>query len=276
MNLLEGKRVSEKILEDLRIKIKENNLKLKLAIILVGDDAPSKMFIKRKEEACKKIGISFELFLFPKEILISDLKKEVEKICNNAENNGIVIQLPLPENLRAFDQQILNLVPPEKDVDILSEKNLGHFYSGFSPIVPPVVGAISCLLKEYEVIIKGKNVVLVGAGRLVGFPLAVWLLKEKATVSVINEFTDDAPDFLKKADIVISGVGKPGLIRGESLKEGVIVVDAGSSIKNGISLGDVDFESASKKAKYISPVPGGVGPLTVSCLLDNLVKINLD
>lgn len=275
MILLKGKETAEKILENLKKEIQQKGLKLKLAVIFVGEDAPSKIFIQQKEIACKKIGADFESFKFLADIVANDLKKEVEKISQNPENNGLVIQLPLPENLKALDQQILNLIPPEKDVDILSEKNLGQFYSGTLPVLPPVVGAISCLLKEYKIPVRGKNVLLVGAGRLVGFPLATWFLKEKATVSVINEFTEDALSFTKKADVIISGAGKPNLINGSTLKEGVVVIDAGVSFQKGRLVGDVDFESVSKKASFITPVPGGVGPLTVACLLENLVKLNI-
>jgi len=131
------------------------------------------------------------------------------------------------------------------------------------------------LFKNYKIELKGKNVVIVGAGRLIGNPLALRLLQEKATVSVLNEFTKDAPSFTKKADILISGVGKPNLITGGMVKKGVMVIDAGTSIKKGKLMGDVDFKSVSKKASYITPVPGGVGPMTVACLIENLVKLNL-
>ncbi|MFA6753664.1 MAG: bifunctional 5,10-methylenetetrahydrofolate dehydrogenase/5,10-methenyltetrahydrofolate cyclohydrolase [Candidatus Paceibacterota bacterium] len=276
MILLDGKKISEKILNDLKKTIEKRGLGLKLAIVIVGNDMPSKVFIKKKEEACKKIGIDFELYEFDKDIKVDRLREEVEKICKKSEISGVVIQLPLPLELRAFDQQILNLVPPSKDIDILSEKNLGCFYSGFLPVMPPVVSAVFCLLNEYEISLKGKNIVIIGAGRLVGLPLAVSLLKKKATVSVLNEFTDDFSGFLKKADIIISGVGKPGIIKGEDLKNEVIVIDAGTSFKEGKTVGDVDIESVSKKAKYIAPVPGGVGPLTIAFLLENLVRINLE
>lgn len=205
----------------------------------------------------------------------SELKKEIQNICANPENSGVVIQLPLPSHLRVGDQEILDIVPPEKDPDVLSENNLGRFYSGTLSVLPPVVGAIFHLFKNYKISPKGRNVLLVGTGRLVGFPLAVWLLKEEATVSAINKFTKNMSSFTKKADIIISGVGRPGLIKGAMIKKGAIIIDAGSSSENGRTIGDVDLESAAKKAKYISPVPGGVGPLTVACLFENLVKLNL-
>ncbi len=274
MLLLNGKKIADKILDNLKKEIKKKRLKLKMAIILIGDDAPSKIFAKRKEEACKKIGVDFELFCFKKDITLLNLKKEIEKISLNKNISGVVIQLPLPTKLKPFTQEILNIIPKEKDVDILSENSLGSFYSGFLNLMPPVAQAIYYLLKKYNISVKGKNVVIVGAGRLVGLPLAIFLLKEKATVSVLNEFTSDSKSFLKKADIVISGVGKPNIIKGKDIKRGVVVIDVGSCLKDKKIVGDIAFKSVSKKAKYITPVPGGVGPLTVASLLENLIKLN--
>ncbi len=275
MIILNGKKLSEKILKSLKKEITEKKLKLRLAVILVGGDQISKIFVRQKEITCQKVGIKFSLLKFSGKISSASLKKEIEKINKNPDVAGVIVQLPLPKHLREKDQEILNIIPVRKDADILSEKNLGKFYAGNLPILPPVVDAISRLLHEYKISVKGKDILLVGAGRLVGFPLALWLLKQKATVSVINEFTDDAPDFLKKADIVISGVGKPNLITGQMVKKGVVMIDAGTSIKNRKLVGDIDFKSVIKKASFITLVPGGVGPLTVACLLDNLVKLNI-
>lgn len=187
----------------------------------------------------------------------------------------MIIQLPLPKNIDT--QDILDIIPPGKDVDVLSEKSLGNFYTGdkedFS-VLPPVVEAISHFLKEYSIKIEGKNIVLVGAGRLVGKPLAVWFAQKNVNLSVVNESTKNISDFTKKADILISGVGKANLIKGNIIKKGAVIFDVGSSIKNGKTAGDVDFGSVSKKAGYITPVPGGVGPVTVACLLENLVRLN--
>jgi methylenetetrahydrofolate dehydrogenase (NADP+)/methenyltetrahydrofolate cyclohydrolase len=302
MRILDGKKLSEKILGSLKKEIKSRYLKLRLAVILVGENPISQIFINQKQKACEKVGIDFKLFKFPAEIGKSKLKKEISEIVKNPENSGVIIQLPLPKELGAQRklgecgssrgvgwslEEFLNLIPEEKDIDVLSEKSLGKFYQalpsfssknlggqGSLMILPPTVQGILYLLKHYRIKLMGKNVVIVGAGRLVGFPLAIQLLKEKATLSVLNEFTKDAPSFLKKADILISGVGKPNLIKGNMIKKGVIVIDAGTSVKEGRLVGDVDFKSVSQKASYITPVPGGVGPMTVACLLENLVKLN--
>jgi len=272
MILLNGKKLSEKILINLKRIVKKSNLKLTLAVIQVGENPVSQVFINQKKKACQKTGINFKLFKFPAEIGKLELKREIEKIVKNPENSGIIIQLPLPKKFQP--EEFLNLIPEEKDIDVLSEKSLGKFYQGTLKVLPPTVQGILYLLKNYKIELRGKNVVIVGAGRLVGFPLAIQLLKEKATVSVLNEFTEDAPSFTKKANILVSGVGKPNLIKGSMVKGGVVIIDAGTTMIGGKLLGDVDFKSVSKKASYITPVPGGVGPMTVTCLLENLVKLN--
>jgi len=272
MKLLDGKKLSEKILGNIKEEIKKRKLKLTLAVIQVGENPVSQIFINQKKKACEKTGINFKLFKFPAKISVLELKKEIDKIVQNPANSGIIIQLPVPKKF--LPEEFLNLIPKEKDIDVLSERSLGKFYQRCLKILPPTVNGILKLLKNYKIGSIGKNVVIVGAGRLVGFPLATQLLKEKATLSVLNEWTRDASSFTKKADILISGVGKPNLIKGNLVKKGVVVIDAGTSMKKGKLVGDVDFKSVSKKASYITPVPGGVGPLTVACLLENLAMLN--
>jgi len=272
MKILDGKKLAEKILANLKKEAEKFKPRLSLAVVQVGENLISQVFINQKKKACEKIGVGFKLFKFPAKIKDSELKKAIEKIVKIPANSGVIIQLPLPK--RFFPEDFLNLITEEKDVDVLSEHSLGKFYQGTLEILPPTVNGILQLLKDYKIVLKGKNVVIVGAGRLVGFPLATQLLKAKATLSVLNEFTKDAPFFTKKADILVSAVGKPNLIKGNVVKRGVVIIDAGSSRKNGKVVGDVDFKSVSKKASHITPVPGGVGPLTVACLLENLVKLN--
>ena len=286
MRLLDGKELSEKILTNLKREIKKSNLKLRLAIVQVGENLVSQIFINQKKKACEKVGINLRLFKFPVKVSVLKLKKEIKKIVRNPANSGIIIQLPLPKKFQGpsrrlggwrvgwSPEEFLNLISEEKDIDVLSEKSLGKFYQGTLKILPPTVNGILRLLKNYKIELKGKDVVVIGAGRLVGFPLAVQLLKEKATLSVLNEFTKDALSFTKKANILISGVGKPNLIKGNAIKKGLVVIDAGCSVKKGKLVGDVDFKSVAKKASYITPVPGGVGPMTVACLLENLVKLS--
>ena len=271
MKLLNGKKLAEEILENLKKEIKKKKLKLRLAVVQIGKNPISQIFINQKKKACKKIGIDFKLYQLKERVNPAQLKKKISEIVSNPENSGIVIQLPLPKNLDI--QEILNTIPLKKDVDVLSEESLGKFYVSALPILPPTLQGIIYLLKKYRIKVRGRYVVVVGVGRLVGNPLALWLLYEKATVSAVTEFTKDASFFTEKADILVSGVGKPNLIRADMVKKGVIVIDAGCSMKSGKLVGDVDFKNVSKKASYITPVPGGVGPMTVACLLENLVKL---
>jgi len=270
MKILDGKKLAERILHNLQKEIVKKHLKLTLAIIIVGENRISQIFIRQKEKACDRIGVRFQLFSFSSKISYRLLKKEIAKIARDSSYSGIIIQLPLPKKFP--QQEILNLVPPEKDIDVLSEASLGKFYAKTLPISPPTVEGISRLLKTYKIPIKGKNIVLIGAVDLVGLPLALWFLGEEATVSVAHKFTKDIASLTKKADVVVSGVGKPNLVKGTMVKKGVVVIDAGTSQVKGKVVGDIDFETVAKKASFITPVPGGVGPMTVACLLKNLVK----
>ncbi len=207
------------------------------------------------------------------------MRKRIAIIVHEADPDGIIIQLPLPP--RISTQYILNSVPPEKDVDVLSARAVGDFSVGKSKVLPPVVGAIAALFHEYGIDYKTKHVVVVGAGALVGKPVAAWLANEKVSFTVVDENTPDISEFTKKADIIISGVGKSGLITDDMVKVGAVVIDAGTSEGSPstgsgrqVSLvGDVDFDSASKKASHITPVPGGIGPLTVAMIYKNLLTL---
>ncbi len=270
--ILDGKKLARKILRRLKGKIERRRLKLKMAIVQVGGNAVSNVYLTQKQKACSQAGLCFELFRFPKKISEEELAKQIEKLNADPVVSGVVIQLPLPKHINT--QAILNLVDFEKDADCLSEAALGKFYTSSALILPPVVCAVAAFFNEYKIKIKGKNVVIVGAGRLVGKPLVVWFINQKATVSVVDEFTPDISVFTKKADILISGAGRANLISAKIIKKDAIVIDAGSSFQNGRPVGDIDFKTVSKKASRITPVPGGVGPLAVACLLENLVRLN--
>ncbi|HDZ54159.1 MAG TPA: bifunctional 5,10-methylenetetrahydrofolate dehydrogenase/5,10-methenyltetrahydrofolate cyclohydrolase [Candidatus Nealsonbacteria bacterium] len=270
--ILDGKKLAGKISDVLRKEIKKSNLRLRLAVVLVGEEPVSKIFISQKKKFCENTGVNFRLYNFPKKISQNRLQKEVRRISKNSKNSGVIIQLPLPKNIDT--NKVLNLIPSRKDVDVLSTESLGRFYQGTSKILPPVVKAISYLFTIYNLRIKRKNVVLIGSGKLTGLPLTLWILKKGGTLTVINKFTPNISSFTKKADILISGVGKSNLITAKMTKRGVIVIDCGSSYLEGKLVGDVDFKSVSKKTSYITPVPGGVGPLTVAFVIKNLVNLN--
>lgn len=267
--ILDGKKVAEKILKDL--KKTAGAKKFKLAVVQVGQNPVSETYIRKKQDAARGVGVDVRLYRFPQSISQAKLKQEIRKIGRDQKVSGMIVQLPLPKDMAV--QEVLDAIPAEKDVDMLSSESFGRFALGISPVLPPTVGAISALLKEANGSVRGKNVVVVGGGRLVGLPVVVWLVREKATVSVANEHTKQMGRLTAQADILISGVGKPKLITARMVKKGAVVIDAGTSVEGGRTKGDVDFPSVAKKAGYITPVPGGVGPLTVACLLRNLAAL---
>ena len=248
--ILDGKKLSEKILENLKrdiLRTPDVRKKLRLVAILVGNDSQSNIFLRQKEKACRFVGVGFRLFKFPENISQKELAQKVKEI-GKKENQGIIIQLPLPKHIDA--EKILSLIPAEKDVDALSGKKIK------AGILSPVLAGILSLLKEYKISFKNKKVAVVGRGRLVGQPVMEWLKKHRV------EIVDDT----KKADIVISGVGKPGFaIKGDMIKKGAIVIDAA---------GDVDFKTVAPKAGFITPVPGGLGPMTVAKVIENLIILS--
>jgi len=244
--IINGRKISERILQELKEKIQKRRLKLKLAAVLVGENYASEIYIKKKKEAAQKIGVKFELFKFPADIGEKELKKEIKKIAADRKISGIIIQFPLPKKFNSDD--ILSAVPKKKNVELKS----------------PVVCAIEEIFKEYNISLKDKKIVLVGKGKLVGRPLADWLKKQNLNFCGIGE--------IKTADVIISGVGKPKLITKDMVKRGAIVIDVGfSHDRNKKAVGDVDFKKVSQKAGLITPVPGGVGPITVACLFKNLI-----
>lgn len=254
--LLSGETIAEGILK--RLEKQKFTKQPKLVVVQVGDDVASTKYIAEKEKASERIGIEFSHVHLPKGISEKKLKQEIEKVAKEA--TGIIVQLPLPS--RFHTQEILDAIPFEKDVDLLSSKSFGLFVLGHLSVLPPTVKAISLLLKRYRIVLQDKKIVVVGAGRLVGLPTSMWLLAEKATVQVVDKKTKNLSVLVRQADIIISGTGKKNLIRGDMVKRGAVVIDVAE---------DVDFNTVVRKAKYISPVPGGVGPLTVACLLDNVV-----
>ncbi len=286
MIILDGKALAAKILEGLKAEIGAK--KLSLTVVVVGENPVIQKFIAKKKKVAQELGVDFRIYDYPADISANDLRKRLATIVHQADPDGIIIQLPLPPHINT--QYILNSVPPEKDVDVLSARAVGDFAVGKAKVLPPVVGAIHALFQEYGIDYRARHVVVVGAGTLVGKPVAAWLANEKVSFTVVDENTPDISVFTQKGDIIISGVGKPGLITGDMVKEGAVVVDAGTSVshqppatsnqqgarswKPGAALaGDVDFSSVSQKAAYITPVPGGVGPLTVAMIYRNLLTL---
>lgn len=271
------------MLEELKDEVAEVNhrlapTELRLDIVMVGDNQASHAFVKRKKQAGARIGVLVKIHHFEETMSTAKLRKEVSQLGRDQKVHGIVIQLPLPDHIN--EQYILDTVPPQKDVDVLGYKAAGKFYTKArtQPILPSTLSGIIKLLESYEITdFRGRNVVVVGAGKLVGTPaLNFFMRKDDKDATVINvcRHTRDLDQFFKMADVVISGAGSPKFIEGDMLKPGVIVVDAGSSKDSaGKLVGDVDFESVEPIASYITPVPGGVGPMTVAMIFYNLVQL---
>lgn len=283
VTILDGKKISEKVLEGLKAEIEVINkvlapTLLRLDIVMVGDNGASKAFVKKKKQAGARIGIEVRVHNFPKDIKTNKLRSEVAGLSRDKKVHGIVVQLPMPAHIN--EQKILDAVPAEKDVDVLGYKAAGKFYTNNKEfrIIPSTLAGILWLLREYGIEdFVGKNVVVVGAGKLVGKPAINYFMRKEASASAFNvrSRTADKTSTLKKADIIISGAGSPGLITGDMVKDGVIIIDAGTAKDptTGKLVGDVDFESVSPKASYITPVPGGVGPMTVAMIFYNLVHL---
>lgn len=268
MPIVDGKTIAEKLLKKLKGQIQNLGLHPHLAVVLVGNDRPSETYVRKKQEAAKAIGVRFSLYKFPAGIREGKLISEIKKIQRQGLS-GLIIQLPLPQKLDK--KKILNALDPAIDVDFLTWESLGKLVIGENILVPPSPAAILEILKYYRISLRGKHIVLVGQGDLIGKPLTNLFLHLPVTLTTCNKDTKNLAELTRKADILISGVGKANLIRAGMVKKGAVVVDAGVSFTAGRMHGDVDFEEVSKTAALITPTPGGVGPVTVAKLLQNVV-----
>lgn len=269
--IISGKEIAEKIKSSLREEILKSRRKLRLAIVKMSDDPVTGKYLEVKKKFAESIGVDVRIYEVDKDISTNKLREKISEIVHIKENDGVIVQLPLPEKINT--QYILDAIIPGKDPDMLSSKSWGKFATGKSKILPPVVGAVKIIFDENKIEIKGKNAVVVGAGRLVGKPIASWLIGEGGTVSVIDENTKNPEDYTKKADIIISGVGKPKIIKPTMVRDGVIAIDCGTSESSGTVSGDIDPD-ISKKASIFAPVPGGIGPITIASLFKNLFELS--
>ncbi len=261
--MVDGKKIRDEIKEELRAKAHG----LSLAIIWVGDDPVSAKYVEKKKKFGEEIGVRVEVFKYSSEIFTSELIEEIKTVAR--EHSGLIVQLPLPKQIDSI--MALNSIPADKDVDLLSEYSYKAFLEGQSKILPPVAGAVKEIFERSGFKdLRGMHAVVVGRGKLVGRPVAKWLASQGASVELLGRDTGDVEPFIKKADIIIAGAGVPGLIKPEMIKEGSVVVDAATSDVSGKIVGDVDHGVADK-TKLFSPVPGGVGPITVAMLFKNLV-----
>jgi len=273
MVLLDGKKLAYKIRQKFKRRIlmlKRQGITPGLAVILVGNNSASQIYVHNKQLLCDKLGIKFYLKKFESGISNDILLREIKKLNKNAKIHGIILQLPVPKKINAF--RLILTINSAKDVDGLNPINLGLLATGHPMFLPATPKGIIDLLDNYQIKLKGKHVVLVGFGQVVGMPLSLLLAHRQATVTITHDATNNLKNFTKMADILITATGHPSLIKGSMVKKGVVVVDAGITKVGDKFVGDVDFVSVNRKASYITPVPGGVGPMTVSSLIDNVIK----
>lgn len=270
--ILDGKKLRDKIFEDLKAKLDKMAKKPTLAVILVGENPASQIYVRNKKKTAEKLGINSISIEYPSEITENELLEKIEELNNDENVTAILVQLPLPAHIDK--NKVIDKILPQKDVDGLTPYNLGKLFSGEEPYVYPCTPkGILLLLDEYGIELDGKHVVVVGRSNLVGKPVAQLLLKRNATVTMCHSHTKDLANITKTADIVVSAVGK-NVIGEKMLKSNCVVVDVGIfKDENGKISGDVDFENVSKIAAYISPVPGGVGPMTIASLMLNTVEL---
>ncbi|MCX5702356.1 MAG: bifunctional 5,10-methylenetetrahydrofolate dehydrogenase/5,10-methenyltetrahydrofolate cyclohydrolase [Candidatus Omnitrophica bacterium] len=271
--LLEGKPLAEKIKEEIRKEVSTLEKKPVLASIQVGENAPAEAYVKSQRKTAENLGIEYQLHRLNQETTETELIQFVQELNSDKAVNGIIIQLPLPSQIDY--KKISQFILPEKDVEGMHPANMGKITFGKAKILPCTPAAVMELLKETQVDLYGKEVVVVGHSEIVGKPLSLLLLDKFATVTVCHIGTSKAgklEEHVRKAEVLIVAVGKAGLIKGEWIKAGAIVIDVGINRVADKIVGDVEFEAAEKRASYITPVPGGVGPLTVTMLMRNLVE----
>jgi methylenetetrahydrofolate dehydrogenase (NADP+)/methenyltetrahydrofolate cyclohydrolase len=275
MQLLDGKALSLKIEEGVANEVKslksETGLVPGLAVVLVGQDPASAAYVNMKKKACDRVGFYSVTHEMPQDISQEAIENTIKMMNSNPNIDGILIQLPLPKQIDTT--KILELVEPSKDVDGFHPYNVGRLTTGLDGFVPCTPLGVMKLLEEYKIDLKGKNCVVVGASNIVGKPMAALLLNANATVEICHIFTDNLKKHTLNADMIFVGAGVINLIKEDMVKEGAVIVDIGiNRADSGKLVGDVDFENVAKKCSYITPVPGGVGPMTISMLLSNTLK----
>ena len=267
--ILDGKETSKKIKDRVKEQIKDIEDKITLLVILVGDDPASQIYVQNKEKACKYVGIKPITWILNKNITQKELIGKINEANNDPSINGILVQLPLPSHLE--ENIIINTINPDKDVDGLTIVNQGKLFNNQKTIVPATPLGVMNLFSEYKMDISGKNAIVIGRSNLVSKPLAMLLLQKNATVTIAHSKTVNLKEIVKTMDIVISCVGKPNLITADMIKDDAIVIDVGINRLNTKIVGDVNYEEVKQIASAITPVPGGVGPMTIASLIENVV-----
>lgn len=269
MVIVDGKKLAEEILNELKLFFEQR--KISLAIISVGvKNEATESFVRQKQKVADILGVKLECFNMDNgNFSNKSLRGKINEIARKKSIHSIIVQLPLPENIKT--QYVLNAIPVEKDPDCLNERSLGALLAGRLKILPPAVEVVKFIFQKYYISLNNKKCVMVGVGRLVGGPIASWLMQQKGTVSVVNEFTASVQEFVSAADIVISGAGRPELIKNNWIKKGAVVIDFGCSFRDGKITGDIDWRGS--EANLVVPTPGGTGPILVAMLFSNIKKL---
>lgn len=273
-SIIDGKKIASEINEDAKKEVEKLKIKYNqsscLATVVVGKDESSKLYVKKREKICEKIGVISKVYDLPEDSEENNVLELIGKLNNDENVHGIIVQLPLPKHIDK--RKISEAVSPEKDVDCMNPLNIGRLASGNEAVAPCTPKAVIAILEKSGIKIKGKNVVIVGRSRIVGRPLALMLINRDATVTICHTKTKNLEKHTKNADILVAAAGSPTLIKNEMVKENAVVIDVGINVVNNNIVGDVDFENVKNKASFITPVPGGVGPVTIAMIMKNTVE----
>ncbi len=272
--IIDGRAVSADMRKKMRSRVESlglRGLRPGLAVILVGEDAASQIYVRNKAKACEDVGMHSEVFRYPADVSEAEVLEKIAELNEDRRIHGILVQLPLPEQID--NQKVLEAISPLKDVDGFHKQNVGALVTGESDFPPCTPNGVMALLDHYHVPIEGSNAVVIGRSNIVGKPMALMLLARSATVTICTSKTRDLSQFTRIADIVVAAVGKAGLVTADMIKDGAAVVDVGMNrLPDGKLAGDVDFNAVKDKAGFITPVPGGVGPMTITMLLANTLR----
>ncbi len=272
--IISGKVVSQAKREELKervLKLNKNGVSVGLAVIIVGNNSASRVYVDNKKRGCAEIGVESFEYALPEETTENELLSLINELNNDSRVNGILCQLPLPKHIN--EQSVINAINPQKDVDAFHPFNVGHIMIGDYTFLPCTPAGIMEMLKYYNISVQGKKCVVIGRSNIVGKPMAMLLLKENGTVEVCHSRTTNLKEECLSADILVAAVGKAYFVTADMVKDGAVVIDVGMNRnKEGKLCGDVCFDEVSQKASYITPVPGGVGPMTITMLLENTVR----
>jgi len=271
--IIDGKKLSIEFIKEVKEEVetlKKQGKSIGLSVILIGEYPPSLIYVKNKEKKAKEAGIISEVIKYPNEVSENEVLNKIEELNQNSKVSGILVQLPLPGHIKK--EKIINAINPLKDVDGFHPINVGNLALGTNAITPCTPLGCLYLIKSVENNLEGKHAVILGRSNLNGKPMAQLLLKENCTVTITHSKTKDLKSECKKADILVAAVGVKELVKGDWIKKGAIVIDVGINKSNGKIIGDVEFDSSKVIAKAITPVPGGVGPMTIACLLKNTLE----